>query len=307
MEELSQHSAKTPLGSFADAGAQVSLILFCSVAWMKCYEGSNESDRPRGGGSHPEKGEVENFKRWRGLLYGYVRSGRTATIDIGRLGAAHGEDSVDNVDVVWLAPSREGGREVVGWYRDATVFRELQPPVRGRSCPYHVRAREGVCLQPHRRTLRIEYATKRKGGPARGIWYADSAYGREVVDVVRKLFDGDMPKLTRTPIGTKRPRRREVTVGVFDRNERVHAWTLQQANGRCECCRREAPFDTADGEPYLEIHHVKRLADHGEDVVDNTVALCPNCHREAHYGAELPRIRLKLVQAVGRRKAMTTL
>ena len=281
----------------------MSAILFCSVAWMKRYEGSSESDRPRGGGSYREKGEVENFKRWRGLFYGYVRSGRMASIDVSRLGAARAADSVDDVDVVWLAPSREGGREVVGWYRHATVFRQLQPAARGRAYPYHVRAREGVCLQPHRRTLKIEYATKRKGGPARGIWYADSAYGRDVVDVVRKLFDGAMPEMTRPPIGTLRPRRRELTVGVFDRNESVHAWTLQRANGRCECCRGRAPFDTADGEPYLEIHHVKRLADRGEDVVGNTVALRPNCHREAHYGAESSRMRLKLAEAIRRRRA----
>lgn len=284
----------------------MSAILFCSVAWMKRYEGYSESDQPRGGGSHPEKGEVENFKRWRGLFYGYVRSGRTSTIDVGRLGADSGADSVDHVDVVWLAPSRDGGREVVGWYRDATVFRELQPPVGARSYPYHVRAGEGVCLQPHRRTLRVEYATKRKGGPARGIWYADSAYGRDVVASVRKLFGGVVPKLTRPPVGTKRPRRRELTVGVFERNHDVHAWTLQQANGRCECCRRDAPFDTADGEPFLEIHHVERLADGGEDVVDNTVALCPNCHREAHSGAESARIRSKLVQRIRRRKGVGT-
>ena len=37
-------------------------------------------------------------------------------------------------------------------------------------------------------------------------------------------------------------------------------------------------------EPFLEVHHVKSLSDGGEDTLDNVIALCPNCHREKHYG-----------------------
>ena len=33
---------------------------------------------------------------------------------------------------------------------------------------------------------------------------------------------------------------------------------------------------------YLETHHIKWLAAGGEDKLDNTVALCPNCHRKMH-------------------------
>jgi 5-methylcytosine-specific restriction protein A len=32
------------------------------------------------------------------------------------------------------------------------------------------------------------------------------------------------------------------------------------------------------------VHHRVRLADGGDDTTDNAVALCPNCHRKAHYG-----------------------
>jgi 5-methylcytosine-specific restriction protein A len=34
----------------------------------------------------------------------------------------------------------------------------------------------------------------------------------------------------------------------------------------------------------LEVHHKKQLSEGGEDTVENAIALCPNCHREAHYG-----------------------
>lgn len=72
---------------------------------------------------------------------------------------------------------------------------------------------------------------------------------------------------------------------VFKRNPDVIAEVLVRANGVCEKCKYPAPFIRAsDGTPYLEVHHKIRLADGGEDTVDNATAVCPNCHRELHLG-----------------------
>lgn len=75
------------------------------------------------------------------------------------------------------------------------------------------------------------------------------------------------------------------TVSVsFKRNPDVVAEVLFLANGYCGHCNNPAPFNRrADNSPYLEVHHKRTLADGGEDTVDNAVALCPNCHRQAHY------------------------
>ena len=54
------------------------------------------------------------------------------------------------------------------------------------------------------------------------------------------------------------------------------------ADGKCQYCGEDAPFIDKQGEPYLEAHHVKRLADGGRDAIDNVVAICPNCHRKVH-------------------------
>jgi len=72
---------------------------------------------------------------------------------------------------------------------------------------------------------------------------------------------------------------------VFHRSPSVVAEVLLRAGGVCEGCRKPAPFARADGRPYLEVHHRVRLADDGLDTVANAIALCPNCHRESHYGA----------------------
>lgn len=71
----------------------------------------------------------------------------------------------------------------------------------------------------------------------------------------------------------------------FQRNPDVIAEVLMRAGGVCEMCRNPAPFRRrADGSPYLEVHHKIRLADGGDDTVENAIALCPNCHRQQHYG-----------------------
>ncbi len=81
------------------------------------------------------------------------------------------------------------------------------------------------------------------------------------------------------------PERRYVTRLEFVRNPDVVAEVLDRADGVCENCGKEAPFKrSSDGAPYLEVHHRVMLAKDGEDTAENAEALCPNCHKEKHYG-----------------------
>ncbi|SDU67021.1 HNH endonuclease, partial [Desulfobacula phenolica] len=81
------------------------------------------------------------------------------------------------------------------------------------------------------------------------------------------------------------PNKIEVISVSFARNPDVVAEVLFIANGYCEYCKNPAPFvRRANNSPYLEVHHKKPLSEGGEDTVANAVALCPNCHRKAHYG-----------------------
>ncbi|HGX3701291.1 TPA: HNH endonuclease [Escherichia coli] len=76
----------------------------------------------------------------------------------------------------------------------------------------------------------------------------------------------------------------EVTTRVYKRSPYVVAEVLLRANGKCQSCRCDAPFLKEDGTPFLEVHHIEWLSKGGEDSVENAIALCPNCHRQAHYG-----------------------
>lgn len=101
-------------------------------------------------------------------------------------------------------------------------------------------------------------------------------------DLLKKLANADrIPEKIQT-----------VSTG-FKRNPDVVAFVLKRANGICELCNKPAPFKRAsDNAPYLEVHHWKPLAEGGEDTIENAAALCPNCHKEAHFGVNAPEIKL---------------
>ncbi|MBS0363725.1 MAG: HNH endonuclease [Proteobacteria bacterium] len=86
----------------------------------------------------------------------------------------------------------------------------------------------------------------------------------------------------------------------YPRKDDVIAWVLHTAGGRCEVCGDAAPFLKNDGEPYLEVHHVRHLADGGPDQTDNAVAACPNCHRRLHFSADREVLRSALLVRVPR-------
>lgn len=88
------------------------------------------------------------------------------------------------------------------------------------------------------------------------------------------------------PTGVAQPSRALSQSTQFSRDPRVRAWTLVRAQGHCELCGQPAPFKDKDQEPYLESHHITMLADDGADTPENTAALCANCHRELHFGAD---------------------
>ena len=103
--------------------------------------------------------------------------------------------------------------------------------------------------------------------------------------VARAREDTAARRRARLAKADRRPTFTVVSSMAFDRNVDVVAEVLERAAGVCEACSAKAPFKRrSDGSAYLEVHHRTRLADGGEDSVDNAIALCPNCHRRKHYG-----------------------
>lgn len=80
------------------------------------------------------------------------------------------------------------------------------------------------------------------------------------------------------------------------RSEPVRQFALADADGVCQGCEEEAPFETPAGRPYLEVHHLYRLSDGGLDDPENVIALCPNCHRRRHEGKDGDEFNQKLIE-----------
>jgi len=102
------------------------------------------------------------------------------------------------------------------------------------------------------------------------------------------LWTISMDELRRRAVGEARPGvgHRENKRTVFERSEAIRVYVLRRAAGVCEACERQAPFTAADGRPYLEPHHIRRLSDGGPDDPISVAGVCPNCHREAHHGRD---------------------
>jgi 5-methylcytosine-specific restriction enzyme A len=101
------------------------------------------------------------------------------------------------------------------------------------------------------------------------------------------------------PTGVRRPQEETVSATRFVRDPRVRDWVLDAAGGYCESCSQPAPFDGVYG-PFLEVHHVRRLASQGSDTVSNAVALCPNCHRRLHFGLDAAKLVDALYSKISR-------
>lgn len=102
----------------------------------------------------------------------------------------------------------------------------------------------------------------------------------------------DAPLLKRLPATTKSTH--------YQNKYHVMKYVLTKANGICECCGKPAPFAKQDGTPYLEVHHMRSLREGGTDSIDNTVALCPNCHRELEVGMDREKLKDRLYRIIPR-------
>lgn len=176
-------------------------LLFLNIGWMSKYQGLT-GDTIRGGGAYvSEHGfghELMNFQAFKGRMYGFAQVPKSS-IKIEKLGASTGASSVHGVLVIWVASSR-----IVGWYKNATIFRNVQqPPVnsgrihKGHPIGYNVTAAVSDCklLDPDARLFPIPRAQRRSGGMGRYSWYAEGAENERIrKDVLAYvLANGNLP------------------------------------------------------------------------------------------------------------------
>jgi hypothetical protein len=108
-------------------------VLFTRIGWMKRYRGPAVDDaRPIEGGAYTESElgyEAFNFLPIRGRLYGFFEPpSPLRSLNLERIEPGFPGDTLTGVHVVFTATHPTlGGQRIVGWYRNATVYRNEQP------------------------------------------------------------------------------------------------------------------------------------------------------------------------------------
>ena len=196
-------------------------VLVCNVAWMKHYRGKQKDDKPLGGGSYPREtgkaNEIYNFFPHQGRVLGFVQATKN-TIRIERLGAKPDEDRVNGVTVAWAATDPEAGRTyVVGWYKNATVYRNQQAapqdskryePGTKKLYGSYVEAStaDAHCLPVAERSLPVPRRGKGTMGRSM-VWYPDSPHADGFLRDLRTLMQNGFDALVKKGSGRVSPGR----------------------------------------------------------------------------------------------------
>lgn len=301
-------------------------FLFAHISWMPKYRGeANEFISSTHGWvlEHKDAHEKWNFKPVDKKLYGYVpiRGKQTedapGEIRIDRLGAAKAADFVDDITVVWFAnhPDNLKRAYVVGWYRHARVFRASKKH-QDREYRISCDIADGTLLEPNVRRFFVPHIRSSAGrslGYGYGqssLWYADEnteAYLRDIgsyideIDSFADRIDGNVVESIQDAIddlddcglGKTQPSKSMHTGHHFVRNNAVRHHVITRANGRCEYCG-ELGFIRDDDSRFIEAHHIIHLANQGPDTLENVIGLCPNHHRQAHFGMNRESLEAEL-------------
>lgn len=183
-------------------------ILFCNIAWMKLYQGVSEDDVPRNGGKYIAENqfgnEENNFLDYNHKCYGFVMTYGNLNLDKHYKEISKQESQVDGFTIIWCASNNDGGSRIVGWYKNATVYREQQnqqlfTDEESSLCFNFVADAQDCYLLPEeQRTFKIERAAvagKGNGFGQSNVWYAESAYAQnELIPKVLQYieeYDGE--------------------------------------------------------------------------------------------------------------------
>lgn len=169
-------------------------VLFCNIAWMKNYEGVNDIDKPKNGGSYVSENEFGNecynFQDYNGKCYGFVMLYGDMNLEVHFKGVKRNQDILKDVLVVWVATNDINETRIVGWYKNATVYRQQQYQQAftnenfDLSYNFVAEAKNCYLLPESERTFPIQRAAQTGRGTGLGrsnIWYAESSFAQTIL------------------------------------------------------------------------------------------------------------------------------
>ena len=188
---------------------KMELVVFCRVAWMKWYQGITEDDKPVNGGAFVKENEdaheSNNFLPYNHRCRGYVQIS-TERFNIERFTKEKGMgDEVHGVTIIFVATHPNGTSYIVGWYKNATVYRYGKLSYEGMRHDgstqfYWFDAKEEDCVLIPESQRRYVIPKASKAGKGRGmgqsnIWFADAPEAANVrINALRYINEYSGPR-----------------------------------------------------------------------------------------------------------------
>lgn len=285
-------------------------ILFCNIAYMQFYD-NNILDKPVNGGSFVQKEkdayEKYNFQEcedgfYRGFVETKHREGYEKAIKQNNYNKLHIENidsafidknEIDNVLVVLCAKPQNKKTVIVGWYKNATVYRD-RPEYKGRFFNLKAKITDSVLLEEKDRLFEIPRANDKGYGFGRAnIWYANTFNCESFVDKVIDYINAPHASMTDCQISEEEHgfiengEGHKVSVKIFERNPKARNECLRVHGTQCKICK----FDAAkvygiDFKDKIHVHHIVPIHKIGKDYKVNPstdlIPVCPNCHMILH-------------------------
>ena len=274
-------------------------------------------DQPRRGGkyveTHGEAHESCNFLADKnGIVYGHVETwrgdnetGKDTEIKIENLGASRKDSYVHGIDVIWIATHPEGGKRVVGWYKNAMIYRARQIHDNEFATEQHERdsihsyriysrAEDVFLINESQRNLILDPSNNRTGWPGRNsIFYPiNHKDNRELLLFIEHLKEQMESNTTPlfSPIDDSEYNEGKTKLSFHKKKERssklVKAFKKQLTDYSCAVCGFSfEDFYGALGCEYIEAHHIVPVSTLTKDTkmtVSDLVGVCSNCHRMLH-------------------------
>ncbi len=162
-------------------------ILYCRIGYMNSYNGL-VNDSIKNGGSYNKDNighEIYNFTLYDDTYYGYVQPVKGGTINLDRITNQKEGDFLDGVLVIFVATRDKYGQVIVGWYKNARVYRKYQmldddvlKERDNKFSEYSIKSKKATILTLLERTMKI------KGFGRSNVWYGNDEMNSKVLEYI---------------------------------------------------------------------------------------------------------------------------